>query len=228
MKDQELWDLMGDLEGVGLGDKLTKAYRIIGFYEDGEEYLNPEIFTTAFVTDFIEKNKGDGVDCFYDSLTEPKSPHVDPLISAWFTFADKYLIISGDFTKVRETEERLRKEFVIEKEVELKDYKKLQNSGTSGFVGSVGATGMSGTSGCTGYTGGTSSTVYTSPGIGGSWSISGATVWSSKTASSSSSKMVSTSLKIEMEIKDLKDPPEDGVETYGHPLWEKIKGKLGF
>ena len=225
MEDQELWDLMGDLEDVGLGDKLTKAYRIIGFYEDGKEYLDPEIFTTTLVTDFIEENKRDGVDCFYDSLTEPKSPHVDPLISSWFTFADKYLIINGDFTKVRETEERLRKGFVIEKEVELKDYKKFESRGTSGATGAVGATGISGTSG---YTGGTYSTVYSTSGIGGSWSTSGATVWSSKTASASSSKMVSTSLKIEMEIEDLKDPPEDRVETYGHPLWEKIKGKFGF
>jgi hypothetical protein len=227
MEDQELWDLMGDLEGVGLGDKLTKAYRIIGFYEDGKEYLDPDIFTTTLMNAFIDANKWDGVDCFYDSLTEPKSPHVDPLISAWFTFADKYLIISGDFTKVRETEERLRKEFVIEKEVELKGYKKIEASGSSGFVGSAGATGMSGTSGCTGYTGSTSSTVYSTSGIGGSWSTSGATVrLSNKNASST--KIVSTSVKIEMEIKDLKDPPEGEVETYGHPLWEKIKGKLGF
>ena len=228
MEDQEIWDLMGDLEDVGLGDKLTKAYRIIGFYEDGEEYLDPDIFTTALMNAFIDTNKWDGVDCFYDSLTEPKSPHIDPLISSWFTFADKYLIISGDFTKVRETEERLRKEFVIEKEVELKDYKKLQNSGTSGSYGATGVIGPTGISGTSGYTGGTYSTVYSTSGIGGSWSTSGATVWSSKTASASSSKMVSTSIKIEMEIEDLKDPPEDEVETYGHPLWEKIKGKLGF
>jgi len=226
MKDQELWDLMGDLEDVGLGDSLTKAYRIIGFYEDGEGYLDPEIFTSTLVTDFIEKNKRDGVDCFYDSLTEPKSPHVDPLISSWFTFADKYLIISGDFTKVRETEERLRKEFVIEKEVELKDYKKFQVRGPTGSVGSVGATGMSGTSG---YTGGTPSTVYSTSGIGGSWSTSGVTVSSSNTtASILTPKMIQTSVRIEMPIRELKDPPEEEVETYGHPLWEKIKGKLGF
>ena len=30
MEDQELWDLMGDLEDVGLGDSLTKAYLISG------------------------------------------------------------------------------------------------------------------------------------------------------------------------------------------------------
>ena len=223
MEDQELWDLMGDLEGVGLGDKLTKAYRITGFYEDGEEYQDPEIFTTTLVNAFMDTNKSDGVDCFYDSLEEPNSPHIDPLVSSWF--GETYLIINGDFTKVTETEKRLRKEFIIEKEIELKDYKKLENSGPSGFVGSAGATGISGTSG---YTGGTFSTVYSTSGMGGSWSTSGATVWSSKTASASSSKMVSTSLKIEMEIEDLKDPPEDEVETYGHPLWEKIKGKLGF
>jgi hypothetical protein len=41
-------------------------------------------------------------------------------------------------------------------------------------------------------------------------------------------KMIQTSVKIEMPIRELKDPPEDEIETYGHPLWEKIKGKLGF
>jgi hypothetical protein len=40
--------------------------------------------------------------------------------------------------------------------------------------------------------------------------------------------MIQTSVKIEMPIRELKYPPEDEIETYGHPLWEKIKGKLGF
>ena len=230
MEDQELWDLMGDLEDVGLGDSITKAYSITGFYEDVEEHLDNESLTMNLVNAFIEDNKSDGVDLFYDALTEPKSPHIDPLISSWFGFADKYLIIKGNFTKVRSVEERLRKEFVIEKEVELKDYKKFEPSGTSG---SYGATGISGISGTTGYAG-TTTVVYSSPGIGGSWSTSGVVVSSSKTAAASTStamtiqkKMIQTSLKIEMPIEDLKDPPEE-VETYGHPLWEKIKSKLGF
>ena len=209
MEDQELWDLMGDLEDVGLGDSLTKAYLIAGFYEDWEEHLDNESLTVNLVKSFIEDNKADGVDLFYDSLVEPKSPHVDPLISSWFGFADKYLIIKGNFTKVRLAEEKLRKDFVIEKEVELKNYKKFESRGTSG---SYGATGYSGTT----------RVVYSSPGASGSWSTSGVTV------SISTPKMIQTSVKIEMPIGELKDPPEDEVQTYGHPLWEKIKGKLGF
>jgi len=175
MEDQELWDLMGDLEDVGLGDSLTKAYLVAGFYEGGEEHLDNESLTVNLVNAFIEDNKSDGVDLFYDSLVEPKSPHVDPLISWWFGFADKYLIIKGNFTKVRSVEEKLRKDFVIEKEVELKDYKKLELSGSSGYVG---ATGISGTAGTTGYAG-TTTVVYSPPGFSGSWSTSGVVVSSS-------------------------------------------------
>jgi hypothetical protein len=236
MEDQELWDLMGDLEDVGLGDSQTKAYLIAGFYEDWEEHLDNESLTVNLVKSFIEDNKADGVDLFYDSLVEPKSPHVDPLISSWFGFADKYLIIKGNFTKVRLAEEKLRKDFVIEKEVELKNYKKFESRGISGSVGatgisgtpgSVGATGISGTPGSYGATGyaGTTTVVYSSPGASGSWSTSGVTV------SVSTPKMIQTSVKIEMpieELEDLKDFSENEVETYGHPLWEKIKGKLGF
>ena len=233
MEDQELWDLMGDLEDVGLGDSLTKAYLIAGFYEDWEEHLDNESLTVNLVKSFIEDNKADGVDLFYDSLVEPKSPHVDPLISSWFGFADKYLIIKGNFTKVRLAEEKLRKDFVIEKEVELKNYKKFESRGISGSVGATGILGTSGTNGSSGSSGtsgtngssgssGTTTVVYSTSGIGGSWSTSGVTV------SISTPKMIQTSVKIEMPIRELKYPPEDEIENYGHPLWEKIKGKLGF
>jgi hypothetical protein len=233
MEDQELWDLMGDLEDVGLGDSQTKAYLIAGFYEDWEEHLDNESLTVNLVKSFIEDNKADGVDLFYDSLMEPKSPHVDPLISSWFVFADKYLIIKGNFTKVRSVEERLRKDFVIEKEVELKNYKKFESRGISGSVGATGILGTSGTNGSSGSSGtsgtngssgssGTTTVVYSTSGMGGSWSTSGVTV------SISTPKMIQTSVKIEMPIRELKYPPEDEIETYGHPLWEKIKGKLGF
>jgi hypothetical protein len=221
MEDQELWDLMGDLEDVGLGDSLTKAYLIAGFYEDWEEHLDNESLTVNLVKSFIEDNKADGVDLFYDSLMEPKSPHVDPLISSWFVFADKYLIIKGNFTKVRSVEERLRKDFVIEKEVELKNYKKFESRGISGSVGATGISGTPGSYGATGYSG-TTTVVHSTSGMGGSWSTSGVTV------SISTPKMIQTSVKIEMPIRELKYPPEDEIETYGHPLWEKIKGKLGF
>jgi hypothetical protein len=224
MEDQELWDLMGDLEGVGLGDKLTKAYQITGFYEDGEEHLINDALKSPLVNAFIDTNKWDGVDCFCDSLAEPNSPHIDPLVSSWFGV--KHLIIKGDLTKVRATEERLRKEFIIEKEIELKDYKKLLTSGSTGYIGSVGPTGISG---YTGYTGGTSSTVYSTSGMGGSWSTSGATVSPSKTtaASTTTATMIQTSLKIKMPINDLKDPGgTEVVESYGHPLWAKIKTKF--
>jgi hypothetical protein len=229
MEDQELWDLMGDLEDVGLGDSITKAYSITGFYEDGEDHLDNDILTANILNAFIEVNESDGIDLFLDKLDVPKSPHMDPLVSSWF--GNNYLIIKGNFTKVRAIEERLRKEFVIEKEAELKNYKKLELSGTSG---SFGATGISGISGTTGYAG-TTTVVYSSPGIGGSWSTSGVIVSSSKTTAASSTaatiiqtKMIQTSLKMEMPIEDLKDPPEEETETYGHPLWEKIKSKLGF
>jgi hypothetical protein len=227
MEDQELWDLMGDLEDVGLGDSLTKAYLIAGFYEDGEEHLDNEILTANVLNAFIEANKSDGVDLFLDKLDEPKFPHMDPLVSSWFG-EETYLIIKGNFTKVRSAEERLRKEFIIKKEVELKDYKKFDLSGSSGYVGSSGPTGISGTTGFTGYAG-TSSTVYSTSGMCGSWSTSGVILSSSNTcASIPTSTMIQTSVKIEMPIEDLKNPPENEVETYGHPLWEKIKGKLGF
>jgi hypothetical protein len=219
MEDQELWDLMGDLEDVGLGDSITKAYSITGFYEDGEEHLDNDILTANILNAFIEVNESDGADLFLDKLDEPKSPHMDPLVSSWF--GDNYLIIKGNFTRVRSVEERLRKEFVIEKEVELKDYKKLELSGSSGSYGATGISGTPGISGTTGYAG-TTTVVYSSPGLSGSWSTSGVTV------SVSTPKMIQTSVKIEMPIRELKDPPEDEVETYGHPLWEKIKGKLGF
>ena len=233
MEDQELWDLMGDLEDVGLGDSQTKAYLIAGFYEDWEEHLDNESLTVNLVKSFIEDNKADGVDLFYDSLMEPKSPHVDPLISSWFGFADKYLIIKGNFTKVRLAEEKLRKDFVIEKEVELKNYKKFESRGISGSVGATGILGTSGTNGSSGSSGtsgtngssgssGTTTVVYSTSGRGGSWSTSGVTV------SISTPKMIQSSVKIEMPIRELKYPPEDEIETYGHPLWEKIKGKLGF
>lgn len=226
MEDQEIWDLMGDLEEIGLGEELTKAYTITGFYEDGKEHPNNDVFTFQLVDAFIEANKNGSVDCFWDKLAEPKSPHIDPLVSSWF--GDNYLIIKGDLTKAKATEEKLRKEFIVGEEIQLKDYKKMELSGTSGSYGATGVVGATGISGTSGYTGGSYSTVYSTSGLSGSWSTSGVTVSSSKTASTSSSKMVSTSLKIEMEIEDLKDPPEDEVETYGHPLWEKIKGKFGF
>jgi hypothetical protein len=234
MEDQELWDLMGDLEDVGLGDSLTKAYLVTGFYEGEEKHLENEIFTGSLLNGFIEDNKADGVDLFSDYLTEPKSPHIDPLVSSLMVITDKYLIIKGDFTKVRSVEERLRKDFVIEKEIELKDYKKFEPNGTSGYYGyggSTGVTGYAGSAGISGVTGsaGTTAVVYSSTGIGGSWSTSGIIISSSKTASASSSVpiMIQRSLKIEMPINDLKDPGgTEVVESYGHPLWAKIKTKF--
>lgn len=230
MEDQELWDLMGDLEDVGLGEELTKAYLVGGFYEDGGKYLGQEIFTENLVKSFIEDNKADGVDLFYDTLAEPKSTHVDPLISSWF--GEKHLIVKGNLTKVRMIETKLRKDFVIEKEIELKDYKKFDLSGYTGYTGStgyVGNAGPTGIAGYAGYTGGTSSTVYSTSGMSGSWSASGVTVSSSKTAAASTSppRMIQTSTKIKMPINDLKDPGgTEVVESYGHPLWAKIKTKF--
>jgi hypothetical protein len=251
MDDQELWGLMEDLEDVGLGDSQTKAYLIAGFYEDVEEHLDNVILTDNVLNAFIEVNGSDGADLFLDKLDEPKSLHMDPLVSSWFG-GEIYLIIKGGFTKVRSVEERLRKEFVIEKEIELKNYKKLElngisvsygatgilgSSGTSGTNGSSGSSGTLGSSGATGYSG-TTRVVYSSPGASGSWSTSEAIVSSSKTADVSTTtamkiqkKMVQTSVKIEMpieELEDLKDFSENEVQTYVHPLWEKIKGKLGF
>lgn len=232
MEDQEIWDLMGDLEEIGLGEELTKAYTITGFYEDGKEHPNNDVFTFQLVDAFIEANKNGSVDCFWDKLAEPKSPHIDPMVSSWF--GDSYLIIKGDLTKVKATEEKLRKEFIVGEEIQLKDYKKMELSGTSGSYGATGVVGATGISGTSGYTGGSystssysTSTVYSTSGVGGSWSTSGATV-RLPNKNAPSTKMVSTSVKIQMEIEDLKDPPEDEVEIYVHPLWEKIKGKLGF
>ena len=227
MEDQEIWDLMGDLEDVGLGDSLTKAYLITGFYEDDvkyKKYQDNESFTENLMKGFIGDNKTDGIDLFYDFLAEPTSPHVDPLISSWLGV--KHLIIKGDLTKVRAIETKLRKDFVIEKEIELKEYKSLLASGSTGYIGSVGPTGIAG---YTGYAGGTSSTVYSTSGMGGSWSTSGATVSPAKTAavSTPTSTMIQTSLKIKMPINDLKDPGgTEVVESYGHPLWAKIKTKF--
>ena len=56
MEDQEIWDLMGDLEDVGLGDSLTKAYLITGFYEDDvkyKKYQDNESFTENLMKGFI-------------------------------------------------------------------------------------------------------------------------------------------------------------------------------
>lgn len=224
MEDQELWDLMGDLEDVGLGEELTKAYLVTGFYEEGEKYTDNESLTVNLVNGFIEDNKTDGVDCFYDTLAEPKSPHTDPLISSWF--GTPHLIIKGNLTKVREIEIKLRHDFIIEKEIELKDYKKflvIESTGVTGYAG------FTGTSGVTGYTGSSASPGPTASQLTGSWSTSGVTVWSSKTAAASVSnpRMFNTSLKIEMPINDLKDPGgTEVVESYGHPLWAKIKTKF--
>lgn len=224
MEDQELWDLMGDLEDVGLGDTLTKAYLVTGFYEEEEKHLENESFAEYLLNGFIEDNKADGVDLFYDHLAEPTSPHVDSLISSWLGV--KHLIIKGDLTKVRAIETKLRHDFVIEKEIELKDYKTLLASGSTGYVGSAGPTGISG---YTGYTGGTSSTVYSTSGMSGSWSTSGVIVSSSKTIATptTTATMIQTSLKIKIPINDLKDPGgTEVVESYGHPLWAKIKTKF--
>lgn len=233
MEDQEIWDLMGDLENVGLGDSLTKAYLINGFYEDGEGYTENEILTVNVVKGFIETYKSDGIDLFFDLLKEPELPHTDPLISCWGGFS--YLIIKGDLTKVRSVEEKLRKDFIIEKEIELKDYKKFVLSGTGGLYGAMGSTGTSGTVGPVGSTGyaGSSRVIYSTSGMGGSggsFSTSGVTVTlkSNTTSRGAPPIMIQTSLKIEMPIKELKDPTEDSFESYGHPLWEKIKGKFGF
>lgn len=132
MEDQELWDLMGDLEDVGLGDSLTKAYSIKGFYFDEGIERNDGLVEAA-IRQFADVNSGDGLEVFIDNLLAPDPPAIDPLIS--HPFGNRHLLIIGDLTKVRSLEKKLRDDFEIESEYELKDYKKFVLFGSSGYVG---------------------------------------------------------------------------------------------